>query len=62
LAGKDARDVVVGDETQTGETTPQLAAIRPLEVECFLELILGDQALFDQYFAKPDGHPRTPAI
>jgi hypothetical protein len=31
-----------------------------LELERLLELLLSNQAFFEQNFAEPDGHPRAP--
>jgi hypothetical protein len=31
-----------------------------LEIERLLELLLSNQAFFEQNFAEPDGHPCTP--
>ena len=58
LAGEHAGDVVVGDKAHSGKAASQLPTIGALELQSLLELILSNQAFFNQYFAKTDGHPQ----
>ncbi len=58
MPGQYAGDVVVGDEAHLGQAASQLAAIGTLKFQRLLQLVLRDQAFFDQYFAKTDRHPQ----
>ncbi len=52
LARKHCGDVVVADKPHFYQASPQPPAILLLVVERLLQLISGDQAVFNEYFAE----------
>src|SRR6516225_10021332 len=51
-------DVVIADEAHSCQAASKFAPVGALELQSFLELVLGYQTFFNEYLAETDGHPQ----
>ena len=62
MARKHCGDVFIADNSHLDQARAQPAAVLFLMVERLLELIRGDQAVFDENFAESRRHSCAPAV